>query len=111
MPDQVFEIVPKDVQEQHIAKDMRDAAVHEHRAEKIEIHRQRRLEMTNLARVSKRISNHLHAADIDTGGYLFRDESVGIIESLVAAELLQQQKNEDINADEDVIYDRHDRPV
>ena len=51
------------------------------------------------------------ADEIDAGRYLLRNEREGVCEGLVAAELLKQHENENVQADDGVIYDRRDRPV
>ena len=96
MADDILEIVAEDQQKQHIAKNMHDAPVHEHRAEKIEINRQRRRIMLYLAGVPQRVADDLDARDIDAGRYLLRNKRKGVCKGIVVAQPLKQHENENI---------------
>ena len=42
VPESILDVVAKDKKKKHVAKDVRDAAVHEHRSQQSEIDRNRR---------------------------------------------------------------------
>ena len=46
MAQTIFDVVAKDPKEEHVAEDVRDAAVHEHRSEQREVNRKRRFAET-----------------------------------------------------------------
>ena len=107
----VLEVIAKDEQEQHIPKNVHYPAVHEHGAQKIKIDGQRRRVMVDLAGVPQRITYHLNACYIDAGRYLFWDQRKCVGKMFVAAKLLQQQENKNVDANDRVIDYRLNVPV
>ena len=111
MPEKVLDIVAEYPQEQHIAKNMGNAAVHEHRAQEVEIDRERRGVFLNARRVAERVVNDNDAGQVDACHYLFRHERKGVGERLIRAKLLKEQKDQDIQPDDRIVDDWRRRAV
>src|SRR5687767_14178800 len=67
--------------------------------------------MCDLSDRARRIPYHLRAHDIDAVRDLPRNQGKGIIERLVASELLKQKEDQNIDADERVVDERRRRAV
>src|ERR1700730_1817428 len=102
MPQTVLDIVTKDPEEQHVAKDVRDAAVHEHRGDQREIHRNRRwLQARHLDSLTgERMDQHAIASyDVSVSDDLARDSRERIREPFVCPEALEKNKYQNIGED------------
>src|ERR1041385_8743031 len=108
VPEPIFNVVPKDKKKKHVAKDVRDAAVHEHRRDQREPNRNgRRLQPRHLHPLTGKVLNcNGPRDDVATGDDLARDRRVGVRESIVAAQALEKDEHKNVDEDQDVVDDR-----
>ena len=106
MTDAIFDVVAKDKKKKHVAEDVRDAAVHEHRSDQREVNRnRRRLQSRHLVPLTGELLHHNAVArdDVFAGNDLRGNRGESVRESFVVAEALQEHEHEDVREDEDVI--------
>src|SRR5438552_6995937 len=105
----IFDIIAKDKKKKHIAEDVSDAAVHEHRSDQREI--SGNVSTGHSGRLYGLTGNRL---DHETAGdrpIIASNDSLGncrklIGELLVAAEALEEHKYQHVNRDEHIVNDR-----
>src|SRR5882672_3377559 len=105
----VFDVIAKDPEKEHVAGNVRDAAVHEHRYEQSEVDRKRgRLQTGNqeLLTGGRNYHDAIRSSDVAAGNDLSGHGRVCQSKSLVSAELLQEDKDEDIGCDQKVVNNR-----
>ena len=85
--------------------------MHEHRRQEIKVDAKRRRVKLDSTRVAKRVANDLNARKIDAGRDFARDERERVRKSVIAAESLKQNKNQNVEADYREVDIRHDSAV
>ena len=106
MAQTIFNVVAKDPKEKHVAEDVRDAAVHEHRRDQREPNRnRRRLETRHLdALAGEGLYGDLtRRGDISAGDYLFWDGGIRVCEFIIRAQPLKKNEHQDVREDDDVV--------
>lgn len=67
--------------------------------------------MLNFPDISERILNYLNARNINARRHFLRNERKCVGKSIISAQTLQKNKNQNIDADKNIIYERRDRSV
>ena len=112
MAEQIFQIVAEDKQKHHIPEDMHDITVHKHRAQEIEIDWKWRFVMLYFTDdPAGTVFDINEPLKIDARHDLSRNQRKRIRKRIVAADLLQKQENENVNADKSVVDKGSRRPV
>src|SRR5438552_12015376 len=108
MTEAIFDVVTKDKKEKHVAEDVRNAAVHEHRSEQRQVNRNRsRLQSRHLdALAGELLDGYWTGDDVPAGDDLTRNRRVGVGELVVTAETLKKHKHEHVNRDEHIVNER-----
>ena len=105
MPQTVFEVVAENPQVEHVAEDVHDAAVHEHRADEREVDRHRdglKLDAHHLA--GRRVAAQGHGPrDVGAGHDLLRHGRPRVVELVVRPQPLQEDEDEDVQRDQNVV--------
>src|SRR6267142_5796780 len=105
MPEAILDVVTKDPEEQHIAKDVGDAAVHEHRSDQREVDRNRSWLQSRHYEVlsGQGLNKHLIARYYIFTSNDFRGNGRECIcEPLVSSQALQKHEDENIRKDQKV---------
>src|SRR2546429_4294369 len=109
MPQRIFDVVAKNPQEQHIAENMGNSAVHEHRRQQRDVHcAWRWLQAGNFERLpGNRLLFHVIGRDDIVAAYnLLRNRRKLVSKLLVFTQSLEEYKNEYIGRDEAVVHYR-----
>src|SRR5204863_8471305 len=103
-----FDVVTKDEKEKHIAENVRDAAMHEHRGEQREVNRnRRRLQAWHFDALAGELLDSYRTGDnVPAGDDLTGNRRVRVGELIVAAETLKKHKHQHVNRDEHVVNER-----
>src|SRR5204863_4252647 len=103
----IFDVVAEDKKEKHVAEDVSDAAVHEHRSDEREINRnRRRLQPGHLHALAREIFNCDRSRDdVSAGKDLAGYRRVGVGEFVVVTQSLKEHKDQDVNCDQYVVND------
>ena len=102
----IFDVIAEDEKKKHVAEDVRQAAMHEHRSDQRQVNRDRRwLQARHLdALTCERLhQNAIAGNDVMTGNDLLRHGRKGVGKSFVAAEPLQENKDQHVDKDKDII--------
>src|SRR5260370_40068674 len=106
MTDAIFDVVAKDKKEKHVAEDVRQAAVHEHRSDQGEVNgTRRRLQSRHFQGLTGERLKHDAVArdDVSASDDLCRNGRKRISELFVVAKALEKDKDEDVREDEQVV--------
>ena len=101
MPQVVFDVVAEDPEKQHVAEQVHQAAVHEHRNQQREIHRAGRLLQRNGGGLVADLDAH-RPRDVLAGADLLRHGRERVGELLVRAHPLQEHEHQHIERNQQV---------
>src|SRR6266571_292907 len=99
MPKSIFDVVAKDEKEEHVAEDVRDAAMHEHRGEQREVNRNRsRLQTRHFDSLSSKVlHDYRPRSEVPASNNFSGNCRVRVSELFVAAETLQEDKDQHVD--------------
>src|SRR5712692_7159864 len=104
VPDAIFDVVAKDKKKKHVAEDVREAAVHEHRSDQREVNGNRRRLQTNSTNGSTaKVFDDYRLLYIFVMNDFVRDSRKRVGEFIVRPKPLQEHEHEDVREDENVI--------
>ena len=106
MTQTIFDVVAKDPKEEHVAEDVGNAAVHEHRSDQRQIDgNRRRLESRHFdAPAGKRVHDDAIASDyVPAGNDLRWNGGVGVSELIVCSQVLKKHKDQNICQDQQIV--------
>src|SRR6185369_15763114 len=100
----IFDVVAEDPEEKHVAADVREVAVHEHRGEERQINRTVGWSKTGNHYAFAHVLDNLWIGDdIVASENLERHSRVGVSELVVAPEALQNDKDKNVESDNRVV--------
>src|SRR6266478_9990650 len=109
----IFDVIAENEKKKHVAKDVRDAAVHEHGSDQREIDwNRRRLQSWHFETLARDRLHHNPIArrDVFAGNDLGRHGRKGVGESFVGPESLEKYEDKNINENKQIVNDRR-RPA
>jgi len=109
-----FDVIAKNPEEEHVARDVRYPAMHEHGKNQREVNRKwGGLQPGNqkLLAGDWMFYYSIGSSDIAAADNLLRDGGKGVSEFVVVTELLQENKNENVNCNQHVVNYRRDSAI
>ena len=95
----VLDVVTENPEKQHVAEQMHQAAVHEHRRQQCEVHADWRVFERDDDSLIAKFDGHV-LGDVSSGANFLRDGRKGVGERLVRANTLQEHEHDDVQRDE-----------
>src|SRR5437667_1800845 len=105
----IFDVIAENEKKKHVAKDVRDASVHEHGSDQRQIDgNRRRLQTRHLETLARDRLHHYPIArrNVSASNDLRRHGRKGVSEFFIRAEALEKHKDQDINENKEIVNDR-----
>src|SRR5205823_12803113 len=107
--DAVFDVIAENEKKKHVAKDVRDASVHEHGSDQRQIDGNgRRLQTRHFETLARDrlYHNPIARRNVSASNDLRRHGRKGVSEFFIRAEALEKHKDQDINENKEIVNDR-----